>query len=406
MLVQDLPGRAATISRPAIALFVLFDTSLGSRHRPGVPARWSNMRTMRCWASGPPCRTPSRACRTTSSWEILAYSPIVGVLAWAYGGDRGGGGVPPRSARRSWSSVLLGSFALVVVSHPPPIGPIGLACFAGAAGLLAISERTSRRVDIAPPTPASTPTTGVSNSIGVSATESASGYSASQPAASVTLSGRTSGSASSSTLHAASVAYGMMRLGRAPQPGGAGQQHRAEQRVPGGDGASEQRRQRPRPVASEIDRRDEERGGAGDQRGADDRGEHSQGSQPRIGRRLRFGDAPLAGDEQRHGDRDAGVDERPHPRRRVLPPKRSAWISVAASSVLASTHRAAGSVENVRQRVAVASTSRVASVPARKPAPMKMAFTGGEIPPRVVGVGAAGEQVKNTPLAGPEPTSS
>ena len=55
-------------------------------------------------------------------------------------------------------------------------------------------------------------------------------------------------------------------------------------------------------------------------------------------------------------------------------------MSVAARSVLASTHKAAGSVENVRQRVAVASTSPVASVPARKPAPpMNMAFTGGLI---------------------------
>jgi hypothetical protein len=47
--------------------------------------------------------------------------------------------------------------------------------------------------------------------------------------------------------------------------------------------------------------------------------------------------------------------------------------------VLARTHSAGGSVENVRQRVAVASTSPVASVPATKPAPMKAAFTGGLI---------------------------
>ena len=51
---------------------------------------------------------------------------------------------------------------------------------------------------------------------------------------------------------------------------------------------------------------------------------------------------------------------------------------VAASSVLARTQSAGGSVENVRQRVAVASTSPVATVPARK-APMNAAFTGGRI---------------------------
>ena len=52
---------------------------------------------------------------------------------------------------------------------------------------------------------------------------------------------------------------------------------------------------------------------------------------------------------------------------------------VAASSVLARTQSAGGSVENVRQRVAVASTSPVATVPARKPAPMNAAFTAGWI---------------------------
>ena len=51
---------------------------------------------------------------------------------------------------------------------------------------------------------------------------------------------------------------------------------------------------------------------------------------------------------------------------------------VAASSVVASTHRAGGSKEKERQRVA-RSASPVARVPARKPAPMKDAFTAGLI---------------------------
>ena len=54
-------------------------------------------------------------------------------------------------------------------------------------------------------------------------------------------------------------------------------------------------------------------------------------------------------------------------------------MSVAASSVVASTHSAGGSVLNERQRVARKSTSPVASVPARNPAPRNAAFTGGTI---------------------------
>jgi hypothetical protein len=38
---------------------------------------------------------------------------------------------------------LLLAASLIVVSHPPPIGPIGLACFAGAVVLLARSGRAS-----------------------------------------------------------------------------------------------------------------------------------------------------------------------------------------------------------------------------------------------------------------------
>ena len=54
-------------------------------------------------------------------------------------------------------------------------------------------------------------------------------------------------------------------------------------------------------------------------------------------------------------------------------------MSVAASRLVASTHSAIGSVLNVRQRVAKASTRPVASVPARNPAPMNAAFTLGLI---------------------------
>ena len=50
------------------------------------------------------------------------------------------------------ATVLLG-LSLVVVSHPPPIGPIGLVCFAGAVALLARSERVSSRLKAGAPAP-------------------------------------------------------------------------------------------------------------------------------------------------------------------------------------------------------------------------------------------------------------
>ena len=121
------------------------------------------MRTMR-----PPGQRPAVSDAIQSLQDnVIVGDPgvfaIVGVLAWTTAV------IAAVVAYRRVRAPVMVSVLLalsVVVSHPPPIGPIGLACFAGAAGLLAISERTSRA--IAPPTPASTPTTGVSNSIGVS----------------------------------------------------------------------------------------------------------------------------------------------------------------------------------------------------------------------------------------------
>ena len=50
------------------------------------------------------------------------------------------------------ATVLLG-LSLVVVSHPPPIGPIGLVCFACAVALLARGQRVSSRLGSAAPAP-------------------------------------------------------------------------------------------------------------------------------------------------------------------------------------------------------------------------------------------------------------
>ena len=48
------------------------------------------------------------------------------------------------------ATVLLG-LSLVVVSHPPPIGPIGLLCFASAVALLARAQRASSRLEAVAP---------------------------------------------------------------------------------------------------------------------------------------------------------------------------------------------------------------------------------------------------------------
>jgi hypothetical protein len=163
MLVLDLPGRAATISRLAIGPFVLFYAAWEAVIGLGTGALVQHANDV------PPGQRPAVSDAIQSLQDnIIVGDPgvfaIIGVLAWATAVIAAV--VAYRRVRAPvMVSVLLG-LSVVVVSHPPPIGPIGLACFAGAAGLLAISQRTSRAV--ATPTPASTPMSGVSNSIGLS----------------------------------------------------------------------------------------------------------------------------------------------------------------------------------------------------------------------------------------------
>ena len=86
-----------------------------------------------------------------SCWSSALIAWITAVIAAA---------VAVRRAGAPILATALLAVSAVIVSHPPPIGPIGLACFAGAAGLVALSRRTSPV--IATPTPAPTPTIRVS----------------------------------------------------------------------------------------------------------------------------------------------------------------------------------------------------------------------------------------------------
>ena len=152
MLVRDLPGRAARISRLAIGPFVLFygaweaviglATGALAQHANEAPARERP--------------AVSDAIQSLQDNVIVGDPGVVGsigalawitaVLAAAVAHRRVGAPI--------LVSILLG-LSLIVVSHPPPIGPIGLLCFAAAVALLAFSAHVPSAVDA--PTPAPKP---------------------------------------------------------------------------------------------------------------------------------------------------------------------------------------------------------------------------------------------------------
>ena len=128
MLIRGLPGKAATISRLAIGLFVVFYTAwrvIGLA--TGALIQHAN--------DAPAGERPALADGIQSLQENLIVGEmgavsIVGGLGWITAAIAASVAVG-RAGAPILATVLLG-LSLVVVSHPPPIGPFGLACFAAA----------------------------------------------------------------------------------------------------------------------------------------------------------------------------------------------------------------------------------------------------------------------------------
>ena len=86
-------------------------------------------------------RTPSRASGSNAIIGDAGVVGVLGALAWVVAAIAAA--VAYRDAGAPALAWLLLGCRRVVVSHPPPIGPIGLVFFAAAVALLARSERAS-----------------------------------------------------------------------------------------------------------------------------------------------------------------------------------------------------------------------------------------------------------------------
>ena len=155
ILVRDLPGKAATISRLAIGPFVLFyaawETVIGLA--TGALVQHAN--------DSPADERPA----ISDSIQALGDNAIVGEsgalalaggLAWITAVIAAA--VAVRHAGAPVLATVLLGLSLIVISHPPPIGPVGLACFAGAVLVIYHAQRgtASRTAQAEPPRPPST----------------------------------------------------------------------------------------------------------------------------------------------------------------------------------------------------------------------------------------------------------
>jgi hypothetical protein len=137
IVVRDLPGRAATISRLAIGPFVLFYSawetviglSVGALVQHGNDAPVGQRAAV------------SDAIEALGDNVIVGEAgalAILGALAWVTAVIAAA--VAVRSAGGPVLATVLLVLSAVIVSHPPPIGPLGLACFAGAVLVLYRSQ--------------------------------------------------------------------------------------------------------------------------------------------------------------------------------------------------------------------------------------------------------------------------
>jgi hypothetical protein len=140
ILVRDLPGKVATISRLAIGPFVLFysawETVIGLA--TGVLVQHAN--------DSPAGQRPAvsdgiQALGDNAIVGEMGVLGIVGGLAWVTAVIAAA--VAVRHAGAPVLATVLLALSAVVVSHPPPIGPIGLACFAGAVLVLYRSQQVN-----------------------------------------------------------------------------------------------------------------------------------------------------------------------------------------------------------------------------------------------------------------------
>jgi hypothetical protein len=153
LLVRDLPGRAARISRLAIGPFVLFYAAWESVIGLAIGA------LVQHGNDAPVRQRPAVADSIQSLGDnVIVGDPgvvaMVGSLAWIVAVLAAA--IAYRHVGAPLFATILLALSFMVVSHPPPIGPIGLLCFASAVALLARAQHASSRLEAAAPAPVPT----------------------------------------------------------------------------------------------------------------------------------------------------------------------------------------------------------------------------------------------------------
>jgi hypothetical protein len=137
LLLRDLRGRAAQVARLAIVPFVAFYAAADA---------------IAGLATGVLVKEANDGAATAAGAQALWDNFITGDLLFGLGGTAWivaaiAAAVSFRQAGARTAAVALIGLSAIVVFHAPPLGPLGLLCFAAAVILLARGERAPARAE-------------------------------------------------------------------------------------------------------------------------------------------------------------------------------------------------------------------------------------------------------------------
>jgi hypothetical protein len=134
LLISGLEGRAATVSRVALLLFLVFYTAYEVTVGVGTGI-------LADYANGLPADEQAVVADAMQNYnrsglvgDPASFSLLVGFFGWVVA--MLAAAIAFRRAGAGWLITAFVGLAALFAIHPPPIGPVGLVCFATAAVLV------------------------------------------------------------------------------------------------------------------------------------------------------------------------------------------------------------------------------------------------------------------------------
>ena len=148
VLLHGISSRAATVSRIALVFFLVFYTAYESNVGIGTGILVD-------YANGLPAAEQAVVADAIQDYNrnLILTDPSLSLLAGGFGWIVAmiAAAVAFRQVGASWGLTLLIGFAAVFAVHPPPVGPLGLVCFAAAFVLVERARSRNATALVSPP---------------------------------------------------------------------------------------------------------------------------------------------------------------------------------------------------------------------------------------------------------------